>query len=168
MGKRKDEYHFYKRLGICTRCHKNSAEPNKVLCMECADADNERCRVKRLENLEDRRKKDLDKYKKLKADGICTYCKTRKAENGKTKCSICLAKLRNKRENNKSDILRSERSSYGICYICGKNPLLKDKGVCQSCYDVRLESIQKIMYLPAHEYWKGLNKLVFTKQGGGT
>ena len=87
------------------------------------------------------------------------------AEEGKTKCSICLAKIRNKRERNKSDLLRSERKAYGICYICGKNPLLKDKGVCQKCYDVRLESIQKIMYLPGNDYWNGLNKLVFTKQG---
>lgn len=163
MGKRKEEYHFYKRLGICTRCRKNLAEPGKVLCIECADADNERCRLKRLENLENRRKKDLEKYEKLKADGICTYCKKRKAQNGKYKCSLCLAKIQNRRESKKSDLLRSERRSHGICYICGKNTVLKDKGVCIDCYEVRMQSIQKIMYLPGSDYWKGLNKLAFTK-----
>lgn len=163
MGQRKDEYHFYKRFGICVRCHKNSAEPNKVLCMECADADNERCRKKRLENLDSRRKRDLEKYEKLKSDGICTYCKSRKAQEGKTKCQVCLAKLRNKREKKRDDLPRSERRAYGICYICGKNPVLKDKGVCEDCYEARMQSIQNIMCFSGNEYWKGLNKLVFTK-----
>lgn len=163
MQNRKDEYHFYKSIGICTRCHKKQAEPNKVLCMECADADNERCRNKRLEKLEYKRKSDLEKYKKLKEDGICTYCKKRKSESGKTKCGYCLAKLRNKRQISKNDILRSERVSYGICYICGKNQTMENKGVCPKCYETRMKSIQKIMYLPGNNYWKGLNKLQFTK-----
>lgn len=166
MTKRTEEYHFYKNLGICVRCHKNSAEPNKVLCLECSDKDNEQCKESRERNATKEKKRDLDKYYQLKEQGICTYCKHEKAVKGKTKCAKCLAKIRNKRNRNKCDIDRSERVAYGICYICGKNKIIPGKGVCEKCYKMRMESIQKIMHLPVNEFWKNDNKLIFRKNNG--
>ena len=163
MDVRKEEYHFYKSIGICTRCHKNSAEPNKVLCMECADEDSKRSKEKRLQNINERRKKDLEKYERLKQNHICTYCKRRTAVDGKTKCRICLAVIKNKRDRKRIGIARSDRLSWGICYICGKNPVVEDKKVCEYCYKVRLESISKIMYLPS-ENWKQSNQKFFKKK----
>lgn len=164
MTERYEEYHFYKDLKICVRCHKNAAEPHKVLCLECSDADHERYKRSKERNHDKIKARDNNKYKKLREQGICTYCKHEKAAPGKTKCSKCLAKVRNKRNAKKSDIERTERVAYGICYICGKDKCMKDKGVCQKCYQTRLDSIQKIMHLPGTEYWKNDNKLIFRKK----
>lgn len=163
MTEKYQEYHFYKDLGICVRCHKNPAEPHKVLCLECAFADTERTKRKREEAIERYKKRDLDKYYKLKEQGICTYCKHEKAVAGKTKCAKCLAKIRSKKEQKRQDICRSERISYGLCYICG-DKAIDGKGVCQKCYETRLESISKIMYMKTDEYWRNDNKVVFSKR----
>lgn len=144
------------------------AEPNKVMCMECAVLDSERAKQKRKENIAEQKKHDLDKYYKLKEQGICTYCKHEKAVAGKTKCAKCSAKIKNRKEQKRNDISRSDRISYGLCYICGDN-IIDGKGVCQKCYETRLESIKKIMYLPVNRYWKEQNNLVFNnnvKVGG--
>ena len=161
MTERAEEYQFFKKIGICTRCHKRGAEPNKVLCLECADADNMRRKIRRKKNAEQERKTDMEKYERLKINGICTYCKRRSATTGKTKCEICLAKIRNRRNSRNTDIKRSERVSYGLCYICGKNELHEDKKVCKSCYDKRLASVSKIMYMPVSKAWRKDNNMVY-------
>lgn len=156
-------YHFYKDLGICIRCHKNVAEPQKVMCWECIESESERRHNKRIEKNQEYKDKDNKKYRMLKEQGICTYCKHRKAAFGKTKCEYCLSKLRARRNARKCDIDRSERVAYGICYICGKADVIPGKGVCEKCYETRMESIEKIMYLPGGKHWKNDNKLVFKK-----
>lgn len=157
------EYHFYKGLGICVRCHKNEAEPNKVMCLECIDKESEYKKNKRSQKLNEQRTNDLNKYYKLKEQGICTYCKHEKAEIGKTKCKKCLAIIRNRRNAKKNDIERSERISYGLCYICGKNKLMKDKGVCEHCYNILYKNISKAMYMHSNNYWDNDNKLICKK-----
>lgn len=161
MTEKYEEYHFYKALNICVRCHKNSAEPNKVMCLECAYKDSEQSKKNRRRNLEERKNKDLEKYYELKEKGICTYCKRKKAVAGKTKCVKCLAKIRNKRNSKKKDIDRSEHVTYGICYICGKYKVMNGKGVCDKCYKKRMESMSKIMHISGNDYWKNDNKLIF-------
>lgn len=165
MTDRAEEYHFYKRLGICVRCHKKQAEPNKVLCWECGDKEIEIYRKNRAKNRESRNKRDLEKYRKLKEMGICTYCKHEKAIPGRYKCEKCLSKLKRKRDAERQDIIRYERVNYGLCYICGKNELKEGFRVCESCYKKRLDCIQKIMYMPVSEYWRNDNKMVFRKKG---
>lgn len=164
MTKRAEDYHFYKKLGICVRCRKERAEPNKVMCWKCADKDNEQCRKNRERNITKKKKRDLDRYYRLKEQGICTYCKHERAAFGKTKCAKCLAKIKNKKKRDKTEIDRSERVAYGICYICGKENIIPGKGVCEKCYETRMQSIQKIMRLPASNYWKNDNKLVFKQK----
>ena len=56
-------------------------------------------------------------------------------------------------DRRRQDILRSERPDYGKCYICGK-PVMDGKGVCPECYQKRLESISKIMYMPVNPTWR--------------
>lgn len=163
MGRSAGEYQFYKDLKICVRCHKELAEPNKVFCIECADRDNERAKIRRENNLEVSRKKDMEKYYALKERGICTYCKHEQAIPGKTKCKKCLAKIRRKRNACKTCIDRSERISYGMCYICGEKSMFGKK-VCERCYEKRLQSISKIMYLPGTDYWSRDNRLIFQKK----
>lgn len=160
----KADYDFYKSIGICVRCHKRTAEPHKIMCLECADKEKIHDKSKRYRNISYIKKKDLDKYYLLKQQGICTYCKHEKAVPGKTKCAKCLAKIRIKRQSKRNDIERSERPSYGICYICGKNPVLPGKGVCAECYEVRLEAMGKCLENREegfNTYWKQENKLIF-------
>lgn len=164
----KADYDFYKSIGICVRCYKRAAEPNKVMCIECADKEKIHDRAKRQRNISSMKKKDLGKYYLLKQQGICTYCKHEKAIPGKTKCAKCLAKIRTKRQSKRCDLDRSEWRSHGICYICGKNPILPGKGVCAECYKVRTEAISKCLEIREdgfNEYWKQENKLIF---GGKT
>lgn len=145
MSDRKEEYDFYKSIGICVRCHKNASEPHKVMCIECADKEREYSRKKRERNHDKIRNRDLDKYHRLKEQGICVYCKKRPAVPGKTKCAKCLAKIKSRRESQRSGLARCERVSYGICYICGKKDVLPDHGVCEHCYKTRLQAINKCL-----------------------
>ena len=64
--------------------------------------------------------------------------------------------LRRKAKN--TAIPRSERVSYGLCYICGKNELVKGKKVCASCYEVRYKSISKIMHMSKEDKNDGNTK----------
>lgn len=163
----KADYDFYKSIGICVRCHKRVAEPNKVMCFKCADMERVRDREKRERNHESEKKRDLDKYYWLKSQRICTYCKHEKAVPGKTKCKKCLAKIKAKRQAKRCEIDRSERRSYSICYICGKNPILPGKGVCKECYETRTTAIQKCIDSRDegfNDYWKRENNLFFSNK----
>ena len=73
------EYHFYKGLGICVRCHKNEAEPNKVMCLECIDKESEYKKNKRSQKLNEQRTNDLNKYYKciIKIKGLDELTKVR-------------------------------------------------------------------------------------------
>ena len=140
---RKEEYDFFKSIGICVRCHKNSAEPNKVMCLECAGRDADRYRVKgrsetTLQKDAVRKKKH---YEKCKLQGICPKCG--RTTDRHVFCKICRSKIRNHKERNRTDIGRSEWISYGICYLCGKAPAMDGKKVCSKCYETRLKAINK-------------------------
>lgn len=142
---KKKDYDFYKSIGICVRCCKRQAEPNMIMCIECADREAERRRRDKADNakLLSERDKDMQRYYALKKSGICTYCKHEKAIDGKTKCYNCLAKIRSKRNARKGDIVRSEYISYGKCYTCGKEPVKENQGVCEACYQTRLTAIKQ-------------------------
>lgn len=160
----KQDYDFYKSIGICIRCHKKNSEPNRIMCFECAEREREKDRIKYERNIETIKHRDSNKYYELKLMGICTYCKHEKAVPGKTKCKKCIAKIRCRRNRNRHDISRSERRSYGICYICGNNAVISGKGVCEDCYNTRKIAIQKCLDSRPdefNEYWKHENKLLF-------
>lgn len=162
MGRQPGEYQFYKSLGICVRCHKTYAEPNKVRCAECAYKDLVRTQ-KTTEKSAKTKKKDMERYYELKRNGICTNCKHEKAVVGKTKCKKCIAKIRNRNNAKKDGISRSERVAYGLCYICGES-IMQGKKVCERCYNTRLESVNKIMHLPGPKHWANDNKLIFRRK----
>ena len=134
------------------------------MCLECADKERDTDKSKRKQNLQSMRSRDRLKYHRLKEQGICVYCKKRLAVQGKTKCDKCLAKIRARRDVNRSDIHRSERVSYGICYICGKNNVIPEHGVCEECYKIRLQAIDKCLKNRPeglNNFWKNDNKIIF-------
>ena len=72
-------------------------------------------------------------------------------------CQRCRAYLKNYREKNRCDLSRSERPDYGICYICGKNPTMKGKKVCDKCYETRLSTLPAMWENANNDYFRQLN-----------
>ena len=74
----KDLYYWYKDHGICTKCGRENAEPEKTMCSEC---------------LEKNRKYDKKRYKDPKyREQQKIRCKTyreRKKASGLCKCCKC-------------------------------------------------------------------------------
>lgn len=46
---------------------------------------------------------------------------------------------------------------YGICYICGKNPTMKGKKVCDKCYETRLSTLPAMWENANNDYFRQLN-----------
>lgn len=144
---RRDEYLFFKEQGICTHCRKNKAESGKTLCLECLIQNRT---YKKKYNPDKQRLIDKKKREERKAMGLCVNCGRRPQYHGLL-CSHCYTTVLKRKQKKKSRLLRSELPSYGICYICCTNPVLDGKKVCESCYQTRLNSIQKICYLSKDE-----------------
>lgn len=126
---RKEYYDTYKALGICTCCGKNKAEPNRVLCLECAIRD-----ASRKKSYDKKRKAAYLKRKKELCDafGICTSCCKKEKYKGK-QCIDCYLKRKRKYAEKlakEGKISRSLYSEYGLCSFCGK-PVVEGKKVCE-------------------------------------
>lgn len=150
----KEGYQLMKSLGLCVGCNKRKAAPGKVYC--------ELCEARLLENYHRRRmviseekkrlirekdnKRKAQVYAERKKKGLCVSCGKRQTKNG-VQCIECVIRCkrnRNKRlerqrcQNGtewKNEIARCEYPQYGICYICCKNSVMKDKKVCEDCYE---------------------------------
>lgn len=132
------DYQFFKSIHVCVNCHKRQAEPNIVRCWECNE------RQKQLEKNRHKKVEYNTTVKKRKELGICTLCGKRKAKEGRVKCGICLAREREKQRTRRgTTILRSERQSYGLCYICGTEENHNDSGLCKKCYDTATKNVAK-------------------------
>lgn len=146
---------YKKMIGQCVRCS-NAAEPGKTLCLECMGSENDKYH-------DSGKKKDqgakMRTYYERKESGICTRCGKRDKEKGLL-CGRCYGKYRAKKEAKRCDILRSERLSYGLCYVCGK-PKMTDRNVCESCYEVRKQTIPAMIAVTNNDYFRQLNGLVF-------
>ena len=163
---RRENAGYKKRIGICVDCGKEEAEPGKNLCWKCEEKKSQTDKNRRQKHLENLRLNDLDRYYRLKEQGICVYCRKRPSVPGKTKCSFCLSKIRNRRNERRTNLNRSEWVSFGICYTCGKNKVIPGHGVCEDCYKIRMQAISKCLEnCPEgfNEYWKGENSLAFRK-----
>ena len=71
---------------------------------------------------------DKERYQDLKDRGICVYCKTAPAEDGKTTCRVCREKYR-KQTAEKRAVLRE----LGICTECGSRRVYGDEKICLEC-----------------------------------
>lgn len=93
-ARRKVDYEFFIKHGLCRICGKNKQIPGSTYCEDCS----QRAYVynmKRYETNPDyvrehNRISSKKRYDECKEKGICTRCRKRKAENGKVKCRICL------------------------------------------------------------------------------
>lgn len=157
---------FLRNMGLCPRCGKNKLFGDEKECPECSAMMyeiNKRSRKRRNINAMDYYRKDI---MRLKSEGLCRSCRKRKAEEGHTYCSICLAKHRERgrtyrRKKEKTEIDRSERPNYGLCYICGQ-PIDREGRICVKCAEKMTAN------LPGHRdnlVWRNGNKLIFGNGG---
>lgn len=151
-----------RNLGFCSRCGKNRIFGDEKECPECTAMMyeiNQRNRERRNITAMDYYRKDI---KRLKEQGLCRGCRTRKVAEGHTYCPTCLAKKREKskerrRKQDKIGLERSERPNYGFCYTCG-NPLDRDGRVCKKCAEIMASNLPRERY---NANWRNDNKLVF-------
>lgn len=136
----KEEYQYFKSKGICTHCRQEKAEQGKTLCLVCKMQNREYKSERKYD-----KEKEKSKYIYRKENGLCVNCGARPQQH-KLICNRCYSTILRRKAKNTA-IPRSERVSYGLCYICGKNELVNGKKVCASCYEVRYKSISKIMYM---------------------
>lgn len=121
----KELYYFYKEKHICVSCGHNNAAPGRVRCEECLAKNAER-KQKNMDPVVQKANRE-----KRKAQGKCINCGKPISPYSKCFCVDC--RIKNQRRNNKrkDGIDRSERPSYGMCYICG-NEIVSGK-LCESC-----------------------------------
>lgn len=71
---------------------------------------------------------DKERYQDLKNRGICVYCKTAPAEDGKTTCRVCREKQRKQTAEK-----RSALKKLGFCTECGRNRIYGSETICPEC-----------------------------------
>lgn len=79
-----------------------------------------------------------------KANGICTNCGKRPSEQGKTRCTECLLKLRQasiKRNRKQGRVPRELFDGIDLCIKCGRNHPVNGYKLCESCLEKARDSI---------------------------
>lgn len=144
-----ENYKYYKEHGICPQCGVREHAPGRVRCEICLaqnaeskqrqrDAENEEQRSERLSAMKIRHRKMRGRRKD---SGKCIWCGNPLSEYSTCFCLDCRIKNQKKNERRKSDIPRSERPLYGICYKCGKNPVMPGRKLCETCYEQSLSAL---------------------------
>lgn len=159
--------------GICRDCGQRDVEPNTQLCFECAQRKYKKANEyyqKHKEKIKEQAKERSKKiYEERKENGICVKCGKRKAIKGLTFCIECRAKskrVKDKRWNN--DINRSERPSYGMCYVCGKKITSNEK-LCDICLERCRKQMTILNKNPTKKMieqrtrWKKENQIIFER-----
>lgn len=167
---------YYRSHGICVDCGRHDAAPGKITCEVCAAKRTER-ENKRYHDMSAERKSEYlkkhaesckNRYYQRKKEGLCVRCGSLQAKDSTRLCISCRAKEKGR----KKGILRRELPSYGICYLCCKEPILEGKGLCAKCYEKSLRSMEIARRSDngekAREYFRNLEHLDFmerTKKG---
>lgn len=133
-------YHKRKELGLCPHCGK-PRDGETLSCSKCKNYNNTYLK---------------ETYDYFKSKGICVYCKTQKARQGKISCLECAGKQAERRaikprvytEEQKEKAKARERALYaqrranGLCTECGK-PVYKNPYTTMYCYEHFVKSRRK-------------------------
>lgn len=165
MGLKKSGRDFLLKQGICPQCQKRAVEPNKHACYECLGRERDRYQRRKAEgSLNKKCTKDnsrkMTEYYNRKRAGICTRCGKMNAQYGLL-CGGCYSKYRSKQLMKQYDIQRSERPSYGRCYICGNDGLYDGHRVCKECYETRMKTLPAMWANMDNSYFRSQNDLEF-------
>lgn len=119
-NRRKEDYKFYIKYGLCRICGKNKSMPGTTYCESCS-ARAYRYNIKRFEEnpeyvREHNRASSKKRYEECKALGICTRCRKRKAEYGKAKCRYCLEQdaLRHRYRNVRCENVKTPSTMHDV------------------------------------------------------
>lgn len=143
----KTDYYHYKAHGICVDCRQYDAAPGKITCEVCAAKRAER-EVERYRSMASEKKSEYlkkhaesckERYRSRKSKGLCVRCGLPQAKGSERLCISCLAK---EKEGRRRELQRAELPSYGICYLCCKEPITKGKKLCAKCYEKSLKSLE--------------------------
>lgn len=137
---------WYKAHGICVSCGQQNAVQGETRCLECKfkyRESNSQYYVKHKEEL-NRKCRDRGKqlYDERKERGICVRCGKRKAQTGKVRCAVCLAKDRQahiKKSRAEGVLPHSMLGNGEYCYTCGK-PVDGTK-LCPKCLETSRRTI---------------------------
>lgn len=133
-NKRKDRIEQYKKKGICVCCGTNDAVKGQTLCLVCRTRDRKRD-WKNKENYQEILKKNRDRYKQKKDEGICVKC-SRPVYKGIFCYEHYLYRIR---KNNEDSVTRyNHYKEQGLCIKCGGGRV-EGRMVCQDC----LEKLRK-------------------------
>lgn len=143
-------YKYYKDHGICPQCGVREHAPGRVRCEICLaqnaeskhrqyEQETQEQRASRLSSVNTYRKKMRSNRKN---SGKCIWCGKPLSAYSTCFCPDCRIKNQKNNERNKSDIPRSERPLYGICYRCGKNPVISGRKLCQTCYEQSINALK--------------------------
>ena len=132
----------YAAHGICISCGAEKAEHGKY-CLLCWDKIQWRNANYKLTDAQRKRKNERagERYRELKAAGICVHCAKRKTDGKHVTCDICrLAKLARDRDKaHANGVVPQDMRGQGFCTRCYKPT---DGKVCEECYAVLVEQAE--------------------------
>ena len=117
----KERYYYRKENGICVRCGKNPARPNRTRCEKCAEI--ETTRVKE------------DRAALIKM-GICPRCRKNPIVGYERMCEECRKKFNDYKNTHVIPHIKSAyrvRKESGVCVNCGVRKAVEGKTQCIAC-----------------------------------
>lgn len=156
---------YYKSRGICINCRKEQAEPNRVLCWECAEKDRNRTRT-----YDKERKAKYNKRKKELCDafGVCTTCMKADKYKGK-QCISCYLKRKRKYKDRiieQDKLPRELWDEFDRCMICGGERAEGSK-LCKTHLEVarrNASNARKYIDIKNHKWRKEISSSVLYTQ----
>lgn len=128
----RNRYYTLKKLHRCVKCTTQDARTliGKPTCFDCL----EKNRIQTNANA-DYHANYLKRKAKCESEHICVVCSKPLGSDTHKTCSACRAKHREQYAKNRTNIPRSEASTYGICSLCLKNPRYLHYNTCEDCYN---------------------------------
>lgn len=141
LQRKKENYEWAKKRGLCVQCMKERAAPGRYKCLECLSISVERnyaCNAKlsqeEKEKREARNRRNMNiLYAERRAAGLCTSC-GKPAYKGQAFCYECRLR-RNRRQQEKTT-----RKPAGECRYC-ERPALPGRQTCVEHYERNVELI---------------------------
>ena len=170
-----ENYKYYKEHGICPQCGAREHAPGRVRCEICLaqnaeskrrqfESETQQQRSSRLSNMNTYHKKMRSRRKE---NGKCVWCGKPLSAYSTCFCPDCRIKNQRNNERRKNGIPRSEWPAYGICYRCGKNPVVEGRKLCKECAEENIKNLKKAndseKTKRQREYIKKQNSLAFMR-----
>lgn len=132
------DYEWLTEMGLCHRCRKEKAAPDKKYCFDCLDKIREENRKRYdKEKAKNYQKRRREIYREKKSNGICVRC-NKQATHGMYCYEHYLKEHRKsaKRANTEKEkrhekgLIPEKRKTNGLCLWCGENAV-NGKNVCE-------------------------------------